>query len=122
MTHNVSSKDQGLVQLTDRSIYSRGPRRFQNEPMVFHLERETGTTSTAAEDVRHVPAIDNKNISKPILILLHCLKKDVDSHLSELESSEENILDRYLVALFNVSPVLGIEEEALRREVRGVFL
>ncbi|UCH01062.1 MAG: hypothetical protein JSU78_03690 [Deltaproteobacteria bacterium] len=75
------------------------------------------------EDVRYVPTIDDKDkdISKPKLILLDCLEKDLDTYLLELESSGENILYRHLVALFNVSHGLGIEEKALKKGIRGFF-
>lgn len=121
MTHDTSSEDKDLTQLTDKVIHIIGPRRFQNELMVFFLEREAGAKCIASEDIRHVPIIDNKNISQPKLILLDCLEKDLDSYLVELESSGENILYGHLVALFNVSSELGIEEKALRRGVRGFF-
>jgi len=121
MTRKVSSNDRELAQLTDRFIYIIGPQRFQNGLIVFFLERKTGATCTATEDVRDLLTIDGRNISNPILILLDCLKKDLHTYLTELESSDENILDRHLVALFNVSPGLGIEEKALRKRVRGFF-
>ena len=121
MTDNPSSKDKDLTQLTDKTIHIIGPRRLQNELMVSFLERETGAKYTTSEDARHVTARDDKNISQPKLILLDCLEKDLDAYLSELESSGENTLHRHLVALFNVSPGLGIEEKALRRGIRGFF-
>lgn len=121
MTHSTPSKDKELTQLTDKMIYIIGPRRLQNELMVSFLEQETGAKCTASEDVRHVASRDDKNISQPKLILLDCLEKDLDSYLVELQSSGENILYRHFVALFNVSPGLGIEENALRRGIRGFF-
>jgi len=121
MTHNTPSKDKGLTQLTDKMIYIVGPRRIQNELMASFLERETGAKCTASEDVRHVLTRDDKNISQPKLILLDCLEKGLDTWLSELESSGENTLYRHLVALFNISSGMGIEEKALRRGIRGFF-
>lgn len=121
MTDNTSSEEENLVQLTDKAIYVIGPRRLQNELMVSFIERETGATCTASEDVRHVLTRDDKNINQPKLILLDCLEKDLDSWLLELESSGENTLYRHLIALFNVSPGQGIEQRALRRGIRGFF-
>jgi len=117
----ASSRDKELAQLTDKVIYIIGPRRFQNELMVFFLERETGAKCIGGEDVRYVPTIDDKDISQRKLILLDCLGKDLDTYLVELESSGEDILYRHLVALFNVGRGLGIEEKALKKGVRGFF-
>ena len=121
MTHNTSSKETDLAQLTHKVIYIIGPRRFQNELMVFFLKRQTGAKCIASEDVCHIPIMDDKNISHPRLILLDCMEKDPDSYLVKLESSGENILHRHHVALFNVSPGLGMEEKALKRGIRGFF-
>ena len=121
MTDNSSSKEKDLAQLADKAIYIIGAQRLQNELMVSFLERETGAKCTTSEDVRHVTARDDKNMSQPKLILLDCMEKDLDAYLVELESSGENTMYRHLVALFNVSPGMGIEEKALRRGIRGFF-
>jgi len=121
VARKVSSKEKDLAQLTDKVIHIIGPRRFQNELMVFFLERQTGAECIASGDVRHIPIIDDKDTRQSSLILLDCLEKDIDTYLVELESSGENILYRHLVALFNVSYYLGIEEKALMKGVRGVF-
>ncbi len=114
-------KDEEVTQLTDKAIYIIGPRRFQNELMVFFLERATGAKCVAREDVRHFPAIPDRNIGQPKLLLLDCLERDLDSYLLELGSSGGNILYQYFVVLFNVSRSLGIEEKALKKGVRGFF-
>jgi len=121
MTPEAPSRDKEVAQLGDKAIYIFGPRRFQNELMVFFLERETGAKCMAREDVRHFTAIRDKNIGQPKLLLLDCLEKDMDSYLLELGSSSGNILYQYFVALFNVRPGLGIEEKPLKRGIRGLF-
>jgi len=121
MALKATSKDKELAQLTDKVIYVIGPRRLQNELMVFFLERETGATCMQREDVRHVAISDNKNPSQPKLVLLDCLGKNLDSCLVDLGSGGENILHQHLLALFNISHGLGIEERALKRGIRGFF-
>jgi DNA-binding CsgD family transcriptional regulator len=121
MTLKVPSRDEEVARLTDKAIYIIGPRRFQNELMVFFLERETGAKCVAREDVRHFPAIRDGNIGQPKLLLLDCLERDLDSYLLELGSSGANILYQDFVVLFNVGPSLGIEEKALKKGIRGFF-
>ena len=121
MIPKTSSRDKELAQLTDKVIHIIGPRRFQNGLVVFFLEREIGARCIEGKDVHHAPNIGDKDINQPKLILLDCLERDLDAYLVELESGGENILYRHLVALFNVSRDLGIEEKALKRGVRGFF-
>lgn len=102
-------------------IYIIGPLRLQNELMVSFLEQEIGAKCIASQDIRMVPSIDDKTITQSRMILLDCLEKDLDSYLSELESSPEHILHKHLVALFNINFGLGIEEKALKIGVRGFF-
>jgi LuxR family transcriptional regulator of csgAB operon len=121
MIAKTSSGDKELAQLTDKVIHIIGPRRFQNGLMIFFLEREIGARCIEGEDVHHAPNIGDKDINQSKLILLDCLERDPDAYLVELESGGEKILYRHLVALFNVSRDLGIEEKALKRGVRGFF-
>lgn len=121
MTEKVPTRDEEPLQLTGKVIYIIGPRRFQNELMVFFLQRKTGAKCIGREDLRHLSTIDANNIRQPKLILLDCGQRDFDSYIPELESSGGNILYQDLVALFNVSPGLGIEEKALKKGVRGFF-
>lgn len=121
MKRRVSSREKGPAQLSDKIIYIIGPRRLQNELMVSFLEQEIGAKCIASQDIRIIPSMDDKKITQPRMILLDCLEKDLHSYLSELESSPENMLHRHLVALFNLSFGLGIEEKALKIGVRGFF-
>jgi len=89
--------------------------------MVSFLEQEIGAKCIASQDIRMIPSIDDERITQSRMILLDCLEKDLDSYLSELELSPEHILHRHLVALFNISFGLGIEEKALKIGVRGFF-
>lgn len=121
MKRRVFSKEKGLSQLSKKIIYIIGPRRLQNELMVSFLEQEVGAKCIASQDIRMIPSINDKEIIQPRMILLDCLEKDLNSYLSELESSAEHMLHKHLVALFNLSFGLEIEEKALKVGVRGFF-
>ena len=116
-----SSKEKSTAQLADKAIYIIGPQRFQNELMVSFLKRETGATCLASDDVRQVPVVDDKKTTQPILILLDCLEKELDTYLIEVAASDKKILRRHYVALYNVAPDLGVEKKALKKGIRGFF-
>ncbi len=121
MNSNDSSKDKGLKQLADRAIYIIGPQSLQNELMALFLDQETGATCMARKNARRIPLGDKRKISKPALILLDCLEKNLEKYLSELESNVKTIFRQHYVALFNISYGHGIEEKALKKGVRGFF-
>jgi DNA-binding CsgD family transcriptional regulator len=121
MTHEGSLKERGIIPLTNKVIYVIGPQRFQNELMVSFLTRETGATCLASDDVRQVPVLDDNKTTQPILILLDCLEKELDTYLIEVAASDKRLLCRHYVALYNVSPGFGVEKKALRKGIRGFF-
>jgi DNA-binding CsgD family transcriptional regulator len=121
MAHEGSSKEKDPVQLTDKIIYIIGPQRLQNELIVSFLTRETGATCLASNDFRQIPVVDDKKATQPILILLDCLEKELDTYLVEVAASDKKILSRHYVALYNIAPGLGVEKKALRKGIRGFF-
>jgi DNA-binding NarL/FixJ family response regulator len=121
MAPEGSSKEKSASQLTDKVIYIISPQRFQNELMVSFLTRETGATCLSSDNARQILVIDDKKTTQPILILLDCLEKELDTYLVELAATDKRILRRHYVALYNVAPGLGVEEKALRKGIRGFF-
>lgn len=114
--------DKNSATLTDCFIYIIGTFRVQNELMASFLHQKTGAKCLKADNVRNIPTIDDKNTESPRLILLDCLGKDPEDLLVKLESiDKKKIFSHDLVVLFNLSPGLRIEEEAVIRGVRGFF-
>jgi len=122
MKYKVPSKeiDKGPSRLTDKMILIIGPRRLQNELMASFLNRETGAKCIEGEDIGQIRALNGKN-SRPMLILWDCLDNNPGIYVTEPEPEDEKILSRHYVAIFNVTPDLGIEGKALDRGVRGFF-
>lgn len=94
---------------------------MQNELMASFLQENTGASCLAVQSVREIPALDEERTEPPRLVLLDCLEKDPESLLVEFESIDKEMFARDSVVLFNVSPGLRIEEEAVMRGVRGFF-
>ena len=107
--------------LTNKSIYIVGPRRLQNEMMARILERETGASCKCVDYIHDVRAIDDEDTGHRKLVLWDFLGKDLNTLLVTLDSDAQKTLSRDFLALFNVSPGLGIEENAVQHGVQGFF-
>lgn len=114
-------KDKSVGALAGEVIYIVSPSKMQNELTASFLLQKIGARCLAVENLRDILVLDDESIEPARLVLLDCLGKDPESLLLELESFEERVLSRDLVLLFNVSPSLRIEEEAVMRGVRGFF-
>ncbi len=110
-----------MAQLAEKLIYIIGALKLQNEMMASLIERDTDIKCLVVEDVGHVLGLDDNEIGQHKLILWDCLGKDPEICLAELEQVDRTALNRYLVALFNVSPGLQFEKKAVARGVRGFF-
>ena len=98
-----------------------GPGRLQNELMVFFLERQTGARCWAEPDLAGIQGIDDEHAGQPVLLLLDCQGRSVDSLLADIELCRQERLPGALVALFNVDAGLGIEQESVLLGVKGFF-
>lgn len=110
-----------MTSLDDKLIIIIGPRSLQNGLMGHFLEEKTGAKCLAIAAPSQIPATDDEEGGDTRLILGDCLDKDLDTCMADLESFGETVLSRDYVVLFNVSPGLKIEENALRRGVKGFF-
>ena len=110
-----------MTSLDNKMIIIIGPRSLQNGLMGHFLEDKTGAKCLVIANPSQIPAVEDEEGSDTRLILSDCLEKDLESCMEELQSYGEAVLARDLVVLFNVSPGLKIEENALRRGVKGFF-
>jgi DNA-binding NarL/FixJ family response regulator len=86
------------------------------------LELETGAKCTVAYDFSQIPASEPLEAKdQSILILLDCQGKDPNDLLAQLKSCWKHQLSRYLVAFFNASEDIEVEEGCLSEGVRGLF-
>ena len=114
-------KVNGMVPLTDKSIYIIGPMKLQNALMAFFLQQATGAKSLALDYLSDTEFIDSENMDQQKLVLLDCLGKDPESLLPELKGNGHRLSSQDLVGLFNIRPGLGIENKILARGIRGFF-
>lgn len=110
-----------MTSLDNKVIIIVGPRSLQNGLMGHFLGDKTGAKCLAMTDPSQIPAMEDDEGSDTRLILGDCLEKDLDGCMADLEAYGEAVLARDYVVFFNVSPGLKIEENALRRGVKGFF-
>ena len=111
----------GMIPLTDKSIYILGPMKLQNALMAFFLQQATGANCLALDYFSDIEFIDSQNMDQQKLVLLDCLGKDLESFLPELEGNGHILSSQDIVGLFNILPGLGIEKKILARGIRGFF-
>lgn len=105
----------------DEVICIVGPGKLQNELMAFFLEQETGARCWAEPDLADIQDVDDEDAGEPVLVLLDCHGRSVDSLLADIELCRQDKLPGALVALFNVDASLGIEQESVLLGVKGFF-
>ena len=122
-SYSLCKVDMSSVTLTNKVIYITGACRVQNELMCSFLHQTTGAKCLTAENVRGIPNRNEKCAESPRMILLDCLGKNPGDLLTILEyvDRKKKIFSHDLVILFNLSPGLRIEEEAVMRGIRGFF-
>jgi DNA-binding CsgD family transcriptional regulator len=110
-----------MTSLRDKQIFIVGPLKAQNRLMCSFLELETGVRCMNVKDFHGIQLAGDAEGGHQSLALWDCFGRDLKGFLSEFSADVDGLLPRHYVALFNVVPGLGIEEEAVDRGVRGVF-
>ena len=86
------------------------------------LDLATGATCQIFCDISQIHALAPlKTKDEQSLIVLDCQEKDPDELLAELKSCLKHKLSRHIVALYNVSEDVEIEESCLCDGIRGLF-
>jgi len=110
-----------LTDLQSNTVCVVGPSRRQNELMTSYLENKMEAKCLAGNAGYCIPPKDNREEPDKRLILWDCQGKGKQNFLDEFDSNGNEELSQDLAAFFNVSPNLGIEEEAVDRGARGLF-
>jgi DNA-binding NarL/FixJ family response regulator len=103
------------------------PRKLDSELFAYVLEKEVCDNCRIVADVsllkeafsREPP--DNTASRGKTLLLIDCIENDFDRIMRELSDQQRDPSDNLVVALYNVYPGWGIEEEALRFGIKGFF-
>jgi len=117
----TAKEDTSNPRLTNKSIYIVGPQSLQNEMMARILEQETGAQCLCADAIDQLPSLAESEATMERLILIDGTGEDLNGLLVSLEAEVKERLSTALVALFNVIPGLGIEENTAGKVIKGVF-
>jgi DNA-binding CsgD family transcriptional regulator len=104
----------------ESQVYIVGPLKLQNEALSSFLQKETGLTCTSWQGIDLTSFLGKKNETNS-LILRDCLDIDRESIWTKLCLDPGPNLVPCFVALFNVSLSMGVEKEAVKKGVRGIF-
>jgi LuxR family transcriptional regulator, positive regulator of biofilm formation len=110
-----------VTSLSEKKIHIIGPQRVQNELLASYLALETGATCRSVTSLQDVQAGDNGSGGHPNLALWDCSGRTGVECLSKLDCGCRQVLTEDYLALFNMMPLSGIEEEAVEKGVRGFF-
>jgi DNA-binding NarL/FixJ family response regulator len=109
------------MSLSEKTIHIVGPQRIQNELLASYLAMETGATCRRMVSFRDIQIGGNGNGNHPNLALWDCSGKTGEESLSKLGCDCRQVLAEDYLALFNLMPSSGIEQEAVERGARGFF-
>ena len=108
-------------------IYVMSPRNLASELLVHALQRELNaaceilpTLGDLSQSLKRRPDAPSPPPGRTML-LVDCIENDVDEVLHSLPEPEPPPGSGPIVAIYNVYPGWGIEEEVLRSGVRGFF-
>jgi LuxR family transcriptional regulator, positive regulator of biofilm formation len=105
-------------------------RNLTGELLARALETEFGAACeivSSLDDLAASLAVGSANGGAPApspgrtMLLIDCIEHDFDAVLASLAARKVQLSDTLIVAIYNVYPGWGIEEEALRSGVKGFF-
>jgi DNA-binding NarL/FixJ family response regulator len=106
--------------LKKKTIQIVSARKLQCDLMASYLTVSTGVTCKIVSDPGSIAA-NPQGPEHSTLVLLDCPERDPVKYFMALAVAGRRILSKYLVALFNVRPGIGIEERAVSWGIRGFF-
>jgi DNA-binding NarL/FixJ family response regulator len=121
MKSEILTESSRRLPLADKTIYVVGPNQLQNSLMSTFLEETTGAACHTVETFDQVRAENKGDDNHKYLVLWDCLGRDGASCMLEFDNGGDEVLNHIPVALFNVSPGLGIEDKAIAYGVEGIF-
>lgn len=122
MAHpDITKTGEGLDSLAGKLVYVVGPGLLQNELMAFFLEQHIGVKGLIVSDMRCATGKNTHPGGRPSLILFDCHRKEAENIFSDLRQYGQGDLSDVPIALFNVDPSTGIEQEAISLGVKGFF-
>jgi DNA-binding CsgD family transcriptional regulator len=116
----IQNKNQTADAILAVQVFIAGQSRLQNTLLARYIEEKAGLRCVCKPSSQIFP-ISNVKKGQKFLILWDCLDSDMDELWSCLFIDSAANISECFVALFNVPPGLGIENRAMKSNVRGIF-
>jgi DNA-binding NarL/FixJ family response regulator len=119
-----------ITERVGREILIVSPRKLDSELLAYALEREACQKCQVIPDLSQLkdalPTSSTGSTDSPTpqgktLLLIDCIENDFDRVMRELSDQQREPSETLVVAVYNVYPGWGIEEEALRFGIKGFF-
>ncbi len=113
-----------------KEILIVSPRKLDSELLAYALEREACQKCQVIPDLSQLKDAlptplpgdtDAAILQGKTLLLIDCIENDFDRIMRELSDQQKEPSENLVVAVYNVYPGWGIEEEALRFGIKGFF-
>ncbi len=103
-----------------RAIFIVSPRKLDSELIAYALAKEICEKCQIVPDVSFFKD-DPSTLLCKTLVLIDCIENDFDRIMRELSDQQQEPSENLIIAVYNVYPGWGIEEEALRFGIKGFF-
>ena len=106
----------------EQLVFIVGRLKLQNELLSQFLVNDNGLVCTTMSDPFNIEAVLNKvRIQQPYVTLWDCLNLKTRAISEQLDLAAYTRSSLCHLALFNINPDIGSEEELIKRGVRGLF-
>ena len=118
------------LQSAPREVFILSPRKLDSELLVYALAKEICEKCQIVTDISFLKddlARNPQSETDPstphgkTLLLIDCVENDFDRVVRQLSDQQQEPSENLIVAVYNVYPGWGIEEEALRFGIKGFF-
>lgn len=116
----VQKNKQTQDSISNEQVYIVGQLRLQNVLLAAYIEEKAGM-KCVCRPVSEISPFPQVKTGQKSLVLWDCLNSDMDHLWSCLYADSGSNIGQCFVALFNVPPGLGIENRAMKSNVRGIF-
>lgn len=107
-----------IISSEEMSVYVIGSSHFLGSLMSYFITKTIGVNCVVVERIDEIPRSDNR---KKSLVLLDCLGNSKERCLRDCELEWGKLIPDSLFAIFNLSPDINIEREAIWYGVDGFF-
>jgi DNA-binding NarL/FixJ family response regulator len=118
------------LQDASREIFIVSPMKLDSELLAYALGKEICSKCQIVPDVSFLKDNSERNDQgetdpstprRRTLLLIDCVEHDFDRIMRMLSDQQQEPSENLIVAVYNVYPGWGIEEEALRFGIKGFF-